>query len=281
MSGRRVKISDVWDDTVDVLRGRAGILAGIAILFVLLPAVLGNAVTPFLPGMTGGRGIAALIGIVVTVLLLVGWLAITAVASDPAVDRARGIATGVRRLGPTLACIAAFVVAAMLAILPITYLIFASGATYNTATGRIRLPDASAGAVATTGFLSIAIAIFMLWLTARLVPLFAVIVNERLGLRAFARSFGLTRGATLRLVAVLLLYIVVMAVLGMAATNVVGVVARLLLGADANAAVAFVVATVGSVLTTVAATVQVVFSTRYYLSASASGDDGGASYAPA
>ena len=267
MSGRQVRIGTVWDRTVDVLQGRAGILFGLALAFIFLPAVLGNAITLFGGAGVAARGLAGLVNIVVSVLLLAGLLAVTAVASDPAVDRAQASATGFRRLGPTIGIILLLAVAAMLAILPIAWLTFASGATFNQATGRIDVSRASSGGIALAGLLSVLLFVVGLWLSARLVPLFAVIVNERLGLRALPRSFALTRGATLRLIGVLILYGIVLVVVMTAATSVVGVVARLLLGGDALAGVAFAVATVSAAVTALASVVQTVFYTSFYSAA--------------
>ncbi|KQT31696.1 hypothetical protein ASG29_07130 [Sphingomonas sp. Leaf412] len=272
MSGRRVKISDVWDRTVAVLHGRAGILAWIAVLFILVPGVAGNAVTAFAGTAPGPRFLGGLVGLAVTVLLLIGLLAITAVASDPAIDRATGVKIGLRRLGPVLACIVVMMLAVVLVILPLSYIVFSSGATYNAATGRIQIENASAGGVALAGLLSIFLMLAGLWLSARLAPLFAVVVNERLGVRAIVRSFALTRGATLRLIGVMILYLVVLGVLFIAVTSVLGVVAGLLLDGDATATKAFVVAVVGTVLTTVTSTVQMAFYAQYYVAARA--DDG-------
>ena len=267
MSGRQVKISAVWDRTLDVLRGRGAIVTVIALLFLLLPNLLGNAIGAYGGTGAGVRTVAGLVNIVATLLLVTGLLAITAVATDPAVDRAQGLAIGVRRLGPALACIVVLAVLALLALVPVTWLLFSSGATYNAATGRIDVANASAGTIALAGLLSIALMIAGLWLSARLVPLFGVVVNERLGLRALTRSFALSRGAGLRLMGVIILYAVVLVVLGIATTSVVGVVARLLLGAEAAASVAFAVAVVGAVLTAIASTVQAVFYAQFYIAA--------------
>ncbi|MGJ3627198.1 hypothetical protein AB5I41_10140 [Sphingomonas sp. MMS24-JH45] len=98
-------------------------------------------------------------------------------------------------------------------------------------------------------------------------PLFGVVVNERRGLGALGRSFALTRGAALRLIGVLILYGIVLVVVMSAATMVVGVVARLLLGADAAATVAFIVAIVSALVTALGSVVQSVFYAQYYVAA--------------
>lgn len=267
MGGKRVRIGTVWEHTLEVLQGRAGILAAIAALFILLPSILTNALAAFAGTIGTTRLVGGVANIAASLLLLVGLLAITAVASDPAVDRARGIATGARRLGPALACVLVLAVVAVLAIMPATYLLFSSGATYNAATGRVDLTGAAGGTIALAALLTLVLLVAGLWISAKLVPLFAVIVNERRGLGALTRSFALTRGASLRLMGVIILYAVVLLVLGIATTSVTGVVTRLVLGEEALPLVGFIVAVFGAVLTALASTVQAAFYAQYYVAA--------------
>ncbi|NJR80256.1 hypothetical protein [Sphingomonas corticis] len=280
MGGRRVRISTVWERTLEVLQGRAGILAAIAALFILLPSLATNALAAFGGSGAATRSVAGAANLASSLLLLVGLLAITAVASDPRVDRARGIVIAVRRLGPALGCVLLLIVAAVLAILPITYLLFSSGATYTAATSRVDLTNARGGPIALAGLAALLLFVVGLYVSAKLVPLFAVIVNERRGLGAFARSFALTRGAAWRLVGVIILYGVVLLVLGIATTSVVGVVARLLLGGEALPAVAFVVSTFGAILTALASTVQAAFYAQYYVAAAEAVAEAGAGEGP-
>lgn len=267
MSGRQVRIGTVWDRTVDVLQGRAGMLAALAFGFMIAPTLIGNALTAFAPAGTAVQALAGLVNIAASLLLLAGLLAVTAVASDPAVDRRAAAAAGFRRLGPALGVLVVVILAAALVILPIAWLAVSSGATYNAVSGKVDVSRASGSGVALAGFLSIAAAIAGLWVSAKLVPLFGVVVNERRGMGALARSFALTRGATLRLIGVLILYFIVLAVVMRAATSVVGVVARLLLGAEAGATVAFIVAIVSALLTALGSVVQSVFYAQFYVAA--------------
>jgi hypothetical protein len=267
MSGRRVKIGTVWDRTVDVLQGRGGMLFVLALGFMIVPTLIANLAGLFAGASVAGRGVAGIVGIAASLLMLVGLLAVTAAASDPRVDARDATATGLVRLGPAVGLLLIVALAALLAVLPIAAIVFSSGASYNPATGGINISRASSGGIAFASLLTLIGFVAGLWLSAKLVPLFAVIVNERRGIGALRRSFALTRGGALRLIGVLILFGIVSIVAVSAATSVVGVVARLILGGEAAASVALIVATVNSVVTALASVVQMVFSAQYYVAA--------------
>jgi len=158
-------------------------------------------------------------------------------------------------------------VALFAVLIPIMLLVVQSGATVDPTNGNFSFERASGNALNLAGIAALLALIAGLWLTAKLVPLFAVIVNERRGLGAFARSFRLTRGSALRLVGVVILYGIVVIVAMIAASSVTGVVARLLLGPDAAAGVGVAVGIVSSALTALVTVVQTVFYTRFYVAA--------------
>lgn len=257
----------VWDRTMDVLRGRGGILTRLALLFLLIPgavsAAVGSAVTPNTPLAL----VASLVSLVASIILVAGVLAITAVASDPDVDARRATQVAFARLLPALGAIVLIMVALFVVLIPITLLIMHAGATFNPATGRFDMTRASGGALNLAGAVGLLALILGLWFTAKIAPLFAVIVNERRGLGAFARSFRLTRGSTLRLIGVIILYGIVVIVAVMAATLVSGVIARLLLGPDASGGVAFVTGVASTAVTALLTVVQSVFYARFYVAA--------------
>lgn len=257
----------VWDRTVDVLQGRSGILARLTLLFLFVPGVISAAVSAAATPGTPLAFVASLVSIAASVILIAGVLAITAVASDPNVDAAQATRVGVARLLPALGAIAIIVVLLFVVLIPITLLIMHAGATFDPATGRFDLARASGSALNLAGAIALVALIAGLWLTAKIAPLFAVIVNERRGLGAFARSFHLTRGSTLRLIGVVILYGIVVIVAVMAATLVTGVLARLLLGPDAPGGVAFVTGAVSSAVTALLTVVQTVFYARFYVAA--------------
>ncbi|WP_294356286.1 hypothetical protein [uncultured Sphingomonas sp.] len=263
MAGARMGV--VWDRTVDVLQGRSGILARLAILFLFVPGVLSAAVSSAATPGTPLAFVSSLVSIAASIILIAGVLAITAVASDPDVDAAQATRIGVERLLPALGAIALIMILLFVVMIPITLLIMHAGATFNPATGRFDLARASGSALQLAGVIGLLALIVGLWLTAKIAPLFAVIVNERRGLGAFARSFRLTRGSALRLIGVIILYGIVVIVAVMAATVVAGIAARLLLGPDAPGGVAFVTGVASSAVTALLTVVQTVFYARFYV----------------
>lgn len=271
MAGSAVRIGTVWDRTVDVLQGRAGILAAIAALYIFLPGIVGGLIRALLVPAAAPTGGAALIAGLVTLaaglLLICGMLALTAVASDPAVGSGAAHAIAWRRLPAGLGVILLVILAVAVVALPMMLLLLQAGASYDPATSRLDVSRADPTTSGIAALVTILLLVVGLWVSARLAPLLAVIVNERLGLGAFARSSRLTHGAALRLIGVLILYMIVTVVLSSAVTMVVGVVARLLLGGEANVGVAMIVGIANAIVTCFVTVVQIVFYTQFYVAA--------------
>ncbi len=72
------------------------------------------------------------------------------------------------------------------------------------------------------------LALVVLWVSARLLPINAVVALERRGIGAIRRAFELTRGMTWKLIGVLILYAIVAGVAVSAAQFVVGGIVGLL-----------------------------------------------------
>ena len=104
-----------------------------------------------------------------------------------------------------------------------------------------------------------------LLLVVRLVPLYAVVLHERRGVGAIARSWRLTRRHSWRLIGVVLLFLIVLLVASTAAQSVVGLIARLALGAEARGTVAFIAALAGQAVSTALTLAAIVFSAQLYL----------------
>ena len=262
-----IRIGTIWDRTTEVIGGRLDILAAIATLLLFGPNVV-QAVLVALAGPSGALAtVAALLGLVVLVLTIWGTLALTAVASDPAVDRARGIAIGRDRLGAGLAVLLVVVVVTIVASLPGVILLVASGFDMERARQGLDQTDmdfSRAGMAILWFFL---LTLVGLWFSARMVPLFAVVVNERRGLGAFARAFALTRGSTIRLIGVMILYAIVILVVLAATTTVFGLIFRLILGPESPGGVRLVTSIVSAVVTAAFAILQNAFSAQFYLAA--------------
>lgn len=267
-----IRIGTVWDRTTDVLAGRSGILAGIALLLVFLPSVVQAAVRTFGGANVAIALIAGIVGIAVAVLAVWASLSLTAVASDPAVDRDRALAIGRNRLPAGLAVLVVLMLIALVAVLPGIALLASSG--FDFARARAGLPQLTADTGRAGGAMLyfLALSLAGIWFSARLVPLFAIVTNERRGLRALSRSFALTRGSTLKLIGVMILYAIVLFVVLLAATSIVGLIFRLALGPESTATVGFVVAVVGAAVTSMFSVLQSTFSAQFYIAAVAARD---------
>jgi hypothetical protein len=262
-----VRIGTVWDRTIDVLAGRAGILAGLAALYLFLPDVVSAAISSFGGAGFGVAMLGLAVSIAVIVLMILGILAMTAVASDPAVGRTAAVRVATRRLGAAIGVVLVMAAVATLAFVPLGVMMYLAGISVDAVSGRADLTRADMNMVGLAGLLAFVVLLGGLWLSARFAPLLAVVVNERRGFGAFRRAFVLTRGAGARLVGVVVLYAIVLLVLMGAVTSVTGIVARLLLGAQADASVAFVVGVATAVVTAAATVVQTVFYTQFYVAA--------------
>lgn len=257
------RMGTVWDQTVDVLRGRGAILAGIALPLLFLPSVVNGVLQAYVGEKPGGMAALAvgLVGIAVVVVTLLGVLSVTAVASDPATGGAAARGIAMRRIGALIGVLLAVVGAAMLAALPVVVLLVLSG-TRMSAAGVPDFGTASGGMLALAVLASIALFVALIWLSVRLAPLVAVVANERRGLGAVRRSIALTRGSAMRLFGVQLLYAIVTVVVMGAAGGVFGVVIVLLLGPGVVASALLAVVT--AAITALASVVQSVFCARFY-----------------
>ncbi len=260
-----VKMGNVWDRTVEVLNGRGGMLAGLAVLTLFVPAVVSAAFKSFAPPSVG----TAIVGLVLTVLVAIaalwGQLAIIAASSDPSTDRAAATAQANRRLAPAIGIAVVLALVMIAAFMPAFVLLVQAGIDWM-AVSRGAQPVVTAPAAA--GFASlyaIVLGIVLLFVGARFLPLYAVILHERLGLGAIARCWRLTRRHTWRLVGTILLFLIVLLIASWAAQSVVGLVFRLALGAGAIATATFLGALAAQAVSTALTLVAIVFSAQLYI----------------
>lgn len=262
-----IRIGTIWDRTTEMLAARGGIFVGIAGLLLLGPGIVQAAADAAASDGALGRAAAGIIGIIAAVLTLWGSLALTAAASGSATHQRDAIVSSSSRLGVAVGLLVIAVLVAILAFLPGVLLLLSAGFDMARAQAGLRQTDIDFVRAGWAMLYFVVVAIVALWISARLVPLFAIIMNERRGIGAYARSIALTRGSTLRLVGVLLLYAIVMLVVLMAATSIVGLAVRLVLGADAQVAITFATAVVSAIVTAGFAILQNVFSAQFYLAA--------------
>ena len=270
-----VRMGNVWDRAVEVLRGRSSILGSIAVGAIFVPSLVGNAVSTFLTP-TPGANVAAttgllglVLGLAVLLVSIWGQLAMLAVASDPATTRADAGRQATQRLLPAVGIVLLLGVVFTLAFMPLVFILMRAGVNF-TSLNAMQTVSAS-----TAGSASLYILVMMvlgLVVGARLLLLNAVIVNERRGIGAIMRSVRLTRGMTLRIIGLMLLFALVLLVPMIAVQSVFGLVARLVLGGDAPGLVTFIASAAGAVVTTIFSVVAAAFTAQLYVAAVADKD---------
>lgn len=153
----------------------------------------------------------------------------------------------------------------MIVVLGLSHFDFAAAVAANGDPSK--MPPISGGASLFLLLYGLAILAGSLWLVARLMLTYAVVLNERRGLGAIRRSIGLTRGLTWRLIGIFLLFGVVMLVATLAAQSVTGAAFRLALGADHAVTAARLAALLGSIVSAGFLTLGYVFIARLYVAA--------------
>ena len=260
-----VKMGNVWDRTVEVLNGRGGMLAGIAVLTLFVPAVIDAAHTAYAaPGMAK-VAVGALLTLATTVVALWGQLALIAASTDPATDRAAALRQANARLTPALLVALLLALVFSLLFFPVVALLVAAGVDFTTIGNGVAPNVTSPGAAALAGLYGLVALVVLLFVGVRMLPLYAVVLHERHGAGAIARSWRLTRRHSWRLIGALLLFLLVLLVATGAAQSVSGLILRLVLGADARATVDVLAAAIAQAVSTALTLVAVVFSAQLYV----------------
>lgn len=248
-----VKMGSVWDRTAEFLSDNIASILPIALLAFFVPASIeGN----FAAAMTGASSSLTMLLYCLQLLFALisfwGGLVITAMGLDIASDRsAASIAT--RRFVPALILSLVLLAGACAVALPIPLALSANGydmaALARGETGGITLRMA--------GFIALYLLVWLillLWLAARLSVANAVVIRENRLLGAIGQSWSLTRGAALRIVGVIFLFVIVSWVAELAAKTVFGSIFALVAGNDGEGV------TLASVMTSiVVAAVQSAF----------------------
>lgn len=264
----RVKMGTVWDRTIEVLNGRTGMIARIAVLGMLLPTVVRDGFVAF---SSRANPVSMLVSAVLTLVALFAmiWaqLAIIAIATDPAVDAASARRQGSARTLPAFGITVLLTIVAVVLALPPIVVLAQSGFDFAAAASgtTVQMTPPSVGAATFTALYGLAYLLVLLWIGARLVVLNPVILNERLGVGAIRRSIRLTKGMTWRIIGVMVLFVIVLLVATGAAQSVTGIVFRLVLGADSIATAAFLAGIAGSIVTTAFTALAAVFTAQLYV----------------
>lgn len=271
--GRGVKIGTVWDRTTEVLSGRSGQIAAVALPTLVLPPVVNNALVLLVPPQPAVQLVAGIVAGIVAVasalLAILGSLAILALATQPSTDRTEAYRQARARLLPALGVSLVVGLIALVLMAPVFIALIAShfdfAAASAAASAPARMPQLPRATAMFVVLYSLALILLAIWASARLMLLTAVVLNERLGLGAIRRSIALTRGLTWKLIGVLLLFAIVFAIATFAAQAVVGLVFRLILGGDQIPTAMFLAGIAGALASAALMALAYVFTAQLYV----------------
>ena len=227
----------------------------VALAMIALPSAVSTLMNP-----TGGMGEggAGLVGFAMSLVALIGQLAIIRLAIGPSVSVGGSIRHAAGRALPYIGSIILLVIALFVLAIPFGAVLAAMGASFEG--GAAPLP-------AFAWIPALLFAAVLLYLAARMLMTSCVASAEAAGpIRIIRRSWELTRGNAGRLLAFLLLFLVALIVVLTAVSVMVGLLARTLFGElEPFSASALLMGLVQGVLSAAATTVFAVMLARMYL----------------
>lgn len=261
-----VKMGTIWERTTEVLSGRAGMLFGIAALTLVLPAIVRLVIAMTLPTTTPlGAIVGFVLALAVGLISLWGQLTIIAASSDPSIDAGAGYRLAAARLPAALGVTILLSIAAFVLMIPLIVALVAAHVDVTTLNDATQIGNVPPGTAIFAAVYIVVLAIVFLLAATRLTVLNPVVLHERLGVAAIKRSWQLTRGLTWRILGVLVLFIVVAAIAGMAVQLVVGTLAALAFGRDALATVLLVTSIASALLSAAFTVIALAFTAQLYV----------------
>ena len=266
----------VWDRTTEFCSGNLASIMPIAVLLIFLPLSIQGNLAPLAAGSSAAAMLLIrLLNLAMAILSLAGQLAIVALAIDPRRTAGQATAVARARVIPTMAMVLILMAGAAVVVAPALAMTVAAGIDPMSMASLDTAPAASVPpslAYALIGYGGVA-GLVLLWIAARIALLYPVVVVERRGTGALARSFALTRGLALAIIGVMLLYAVVSTVAVLATKAVFGSVLAIVAGGTDPLSIGSVVtATIVGAVTTAFTVLGAAFTTKLYLAASASPD---------
>ncbi|KQM66688.1 MULTISPECIES: hypothetical protein [unclassified Sphingomonas] len=227
------KIGTIWDRAVDFVRDHLGeVMPVLLVTQFAVPAVSGS-----LNGLRAeaSGGTAAALGLLSALVALVslwGALYLIAFAAQPDGQEQKRVALSLAktRFLPMIGISIVMIVILTILAVPGIILAVASGFDFTSVMNGVPPQPAEFAKLGTALLYFFVLVLVILWASARLLPINAVVAMERRGVGAIRRAFELTRGMTLKLIGVLILYAIVAGVAVSAAQFVVGGILGLLIG---------------------------------------------------
>ncbi|NYT42947.1 hypothetical protein HZY97_19390 [Sphingomonas sp. R-74633] len=267
--GRMAKMGTVWDRTAEFLSDNLPAVLPVALLAFFVPACVSGNLAVMADGADPRLATTlALVNLLLAVMLFWGWLSIVGMSIDSARTAPPRRVVARRLPAALLVWVVLFCIVAAVMIVPGSLILGLFGADLDAVArgDRSSISQLASGALV---LWLIPVSAAILWMMARLILTTSIIVNERRVFGALAQSWRLTRGHTLPIIGVLLLFILVSLVAVLAAATVFGSIFELVAGGGSGLSLAFVLtsiarAAVQAILTLVAAA----FTAKLYLALS-------------
>lgn len=225
------KMGTVWDRTAEFLSDNIAAVVPVALVTFFVPAsIQGNFAALVLRGSWELQLGLTLVQVAFGVLSMWGSLTIAALALDMGDMRAAAAVAG-RRLLPMIVISVTLLAALVLLVMPVPLVLGASGVDFMAASqgAQLQVPASAAGFVV---IYYLFLLLLILWTSARLMIVTPVLLREGRMFGAIPQSWRLTRGHTLRIVGVLILFAIVAVVSVLAATTVFGSIFALVVGGN-------------------------------------------------
>ncbi|MEQ7872435.1 hypothetical protein ABDK56_00295 [Sphingomonas sp. ASV193] len=217
---RKISIGQAWTESLAFLGAEGRIVWAVALALIALPAALIESVAPSAGAAASPPIWLSLLNFVLTLVMLVGQLALTRLALRPGESAGGALALASRRIWPLFGAML-LVIAPAVVILSIL-LVALVGATPS--------PQALATNPASALVLFVTVVLFV-WFGARVIMITPTAMNERGGpVVLLRRAFALSRGNLLRILAFLLLFGATVLVSLYVVTGIVAPAIGLLLG---------------------------------------------------
>jgi len=258
-----MSIGKAWEEAVAFVARERGLLFPVALLFVALPGLILQEMTPpelanwtmdksALPDIPFSFALSMLIGVII---IWFGSLALFALALRPGISVGEALRLSLSRL-PVLLGTALAVVVALLAVAIVGMIIVVAISFV-----------AKAASAALAMLLGIGLGAVMLFASVRLLLLNPVVIDGSEGVAASLRhSWALTRGHFWRLFGFILVLTLLSAIVGSAAQVIFGLIGRLIAGAEGARLIGGIAA---AIVSTVVQVYMLVMLARLYRQAEA------------
>lgn len=255
----RLSISTAWEETKSRLASDGRLLTTVALAMVALPSAISTLVSPnSAMAESGGSVGSGLVVLVMSLIAIVGQLALIRLAIGPSVAVGEAIGHAARRALPYLGSIILLVIGLLILAVPLVILLSVMGVSLEG--GRGVLPGPAWAAI----LLFVAA---LLYIAVRMLMTSSVASAESAGpIRILKRSWELTRGHAGKLLGFLLLFVIALFIVLGAVGVMVGLLARSSIGEiEPFSAAALLVGLAQGLATAAATAIFAVMLARMYV----------------